>query len=121
MTNSEFRAWFEGFTEAFDTAPTKKQWERIKARVKEIDGNAVTQRVFVDRYWGPYYPQYQYWQHGVLGGVGVSTVGLAHNLTTSNSQAMGANRQSSAMNTISQGAYDSLGAMQALGRADAAN
>jgi|SRR5882672_2013799 len=53
MTLAEFKAWFEGFTEEMDEAPSKKQWERIKKRVKEIDGVTVTERVFVDRY--------QYW------------------------------------------------------------
>ena len=38
MTPQEFKAWFEGFTEAFTGCPTKAQWTRIKARVAEIDG-----------------------------------------------------------------------------------
>lgn len=50
MTLAEFKAWFEGFTEDMDGAPSKKQWERIKARVSEIDGVAVTRTVFVDHY-----------------------------------------------------------------------
>jgi len=58
MTLSEFKAWFEGFTECMDGAPDKDQWKRIKARVKEIDGVAVTKTVFVDRYLPPYRP---YW------------------------------------------------------------
>jgi hypothetical protein len=58
MTLSEFKAWFEGFTEGMDAAPDEKQWDRIKARVKDIDGVAVTRTVFVDRYVTPYRP---YW------------------------------------------------------------
>jgi hypothetical protein len=50
MTLSEFKAWFEGFTEDMDGAPNEKQWKRIKARVKDISGVALTERVFVDRY-----------------------------------------------------------------------
>lgn len=50
MTNSEFKAWFDGFTEAMDDIPNKKQWDRIKARVKEIDGVSVP-RYCVERYW----------------------------------------------------------------------
>ncbi len=36
MTPIEFKAWFEGFTEAMDKLPTAKQWARIKERVSEI-------------------------------------------------------------------------------------
>jgi hypothetical protein len=60
MTNNEFKAWFEGFTEAMDKAPTQKQWSRIKEKVKSIDGTlSFTQYItrYVDRY--PYaYPYY---------------------------------------------------------------
>lgn len=56
MTPIEFKAWFDGFTEAFTGVPTKAQWTRVKERVAEIDGKAVTERVFVDRYWPTYYP-----------------------------------------------------------------
>lgn len=58
MTASEFKAWFDGFTEALTGCPTNAQWTRIKARVAEIDGNPVTERVYVDRY-GQY--RYPYW------------------------------------------------------------
>ena len=54
MTLSEFKAWFEGFTESMAGAPDEKQWERIKSRVKEIDGVAITKTVYVDRYYPPY-------------------------------------------------------------------
>lgn len=59
MTPREFKAWFEGFTEALSGVPTKEQWKRIKARVAEIDGEPITERIFIDRYW-PNYPRY-YW------------------------------------------------------------
>ncbi len=51
MTENEFKAWFEGFSEGIDGSPTEKQWERIKKQVKSITGTPVTERVFVDRYW----------------------------------------------------------------------
>lgn len=52
MTLAEFKAWFEGFTEDMDAAPTPKQWKRIKARVAQIDGIAITREVvYRDRYW----------------------------------------------------------------------
>lgn len=36
MTLSEFKAWFDGFTEAMDRPPDERQWERVKAKVAEI-------------------------------------------------------------------------------------
>lgn len=56
MTLAEFKAWFEGFTETIEAAPSEKQWKRIKARVAEIDGTVTTYPVFVDRYIPPYRP-----------------------------------------------------------------
>lgn len=52
MTLAEFKAWFEGFTEDMDGQPNAKQWKRIKARVAQIDGIAITREVvYRDRYW----------------------------------------------------------------------
>ena len=36
MTPDQFKAWFEGFCEAIDAAPTPEQWARIKAKVADI-------------------------------------------------------------------------------------
>jgi hypothetical protein len=55
MTPIEFKAWFDGFLEGIDEVPTQKQWVRIKDRVAEIDGHAVTERIFVDHY-RPHFP-----------------------------------------------------------------
>jgi hypothetical protein len=63
MTPQEFKAWFDGFTEAIDKLPTQKQWGRIKARVAEIDGSPITYPVYIDRYVAPYpyiRPSYPY-------------------------------------------------------------
>lgn len=63
MTLAEFKAWFEGFTENIDGPPNAKQWKRIKARVKEIDGESVTP-VYIDRWIGRYrryWEPYQVW------------------------------------------------------------
>jgi hypothetical protein len=63
MDVSEFKAWFEGFTEDMSGQPTAKQWKRVKARVKQIDGTPTTERIFIDRYrrpYEPYWPQ-PYW------------------------------------------------------------
>lgn len=54
MTPQEFKAWFDGFTEAFTGLPNKTQWARIRARVAEIDGAPITERVYIDRYWPNY-------------------------------------------------------------------
>ena len=57
MTLAEFKSWFEGFSEMMEAAPNEKQWERIKARVAEINGTVTTYPVFIDRYVQPY----RYW------------------------------------------------------------
>lgn len=122
MTPSEFKAWFDGFCEAFDKTPTQKQWARIKERVAEIDGKPVTERVYVDRYlpyvrpWlnGPYYdPRYwTYYQGSTLGG-GSSGVCSGGSLSS-----LGQNYQSALQNS-NKNDYSSTNAMNALGRAEA--
>ena len=37
MTFNEFRAWFDGFSEAIGDAPTPEQWAKIKAKVDSLD------------------------------------------------------------------------------------
>lgn len=74
MTPGDFKAWFDGFTEALGGTPTKAQWARIKERVGEIDGTPVTERVYVDRYLPPlrpYYQTYPTWHYmsGTAGGI----------------------------------------------------
>lgn len=51
MTPQEFKAWFEGFTEAMDGQPTPSQWEKVKLRVSQIDGRPVSYPIYLDRYW----------------------------------------------------------------------
>lgn len=60
MTLSEFKAWFEGYTEALDGSPDEKQWKRIKAQVAKIDGAPLTQTVFIDRYRDYKWPNWPY-------------------------------------------------------------
>lgn len=72
MTVSEFKAWFEGFTETLEGPPNQKQWDRIKARVKEVDGVATTYPVYVERY-RPYYGG-PYWSTMRIGGTNTTTV-----------------------------------------------
>jgi hypothetical protein len=63
MTPKEFKAWFEGFTEAMDGMPSEAQWAKIKARVAEIDGTPVNYPVYVDRYWPRPKPWWDYVPH----------------------------------------------------------
>lgn len=113
MAPNEFKAWFDGFTEAFTGCPTKAQWTRIKARVAEIDGKPVTHTVYMDRYL-PSYPLYPTWRHlSNSSGVGVSnTAGLndAYSL---------AQNSGSPQNLGQATAFNSMQAMADLGRAEA--
>lgn len=83
MTLAEFKAWFNGFTESMESNPTEKQWERIKARVAEIDDKPVTYPVFVDRYlpyqsW-PYLDPRIYWSSN---GTAVKTYAAGDQMAT---------------------------------------
>lgn len=110
MTPQEFKAWFEGFTEAFDRIPTKAQWARVKERVAEIDGKPVTERIFVDRYLPRYYHEYRpYWAYSSAGGV----AGLANGVGASAGNPAGKDARN---HTV---AFNSSAAMLDLGRADA--
>src|SRR4051812_5618302 len=86
MTPNEFKAWFDGFTEAFDRVPTKAQWARVKERVAEIDGKSVTERIYLDRYWPTYppYRSYPYW-------AACNAVGQSTTFTANTSGAVGVN------------------------------
>lgn len=116
MTLSEFKAWFEGFTEVMDGPPSHKQWERIQARVREISGAPVTYPVFVDRYLPVVRPN---WQNVMLlnataceGNTG--KVAFSAPLTTAG------NRESALPCGSNWMDFDSHSAMLALGKADAA-
>lgn len=114
MTPSEFKAWFDGFTEAFNGVPTKAQWTRVKERVAEIDGKAVTERIYLDRYWPSYppYRSYPYWAtFGAAQGVGAACVGAG---------AVGPIVTLTANNSVGPAqSFNSTTAMFALGQADA--
>lgn len=110
MTLSEFKAWFEGFSEGIDKAPTEKQFAKIKAKVALIDGTPVTYPIFVDRYWPhPWHPT-PYWGDFIVGNAGDFAAGTRVSL-----DAVG----------IPDGGgkvtFDSISAMTALGRAESMN
>ena len=103
MNLSEFKAWFEGFTESLSGPPNAKQWKRICEKVALIkDAPATTYPVFVDRWVRPYW--YPYWQPYY------STCGFQGLTTGNNIAAGGAGTQ-----------FNSLLAFQDLGRAKALN
>lgn len=78
MTLSEFKAWFEGFTDGMDGPPPEKQWKKIKARVAEITGEPITAPIFIDRYWPrlsrPWWDWQPYWGYSATSG-GLSASG----------------------------------------------
>jgi len=74
MQLSEFKAWFEGYTEGLEAAPTKAQFDRIKEKVKEISGTPVTYPVYIDRYVEPYRRYWTTYMSGAVG-IGAATMG----------------------------------------------
>ncbi len=121
MTPSEFKAWFDGFCEAMEGTPSVAQWTRIKARVAEIDGRAITEHVYINRYVPNYHPNY-YWQspYGwlyVYCGSG-GAIGASNNLMPGGSgTSIGSGTFT--VNGANTMAFDSHHAMAALGRAEA--
>lgn len=87
MTLAEFKAWFEGFTESLDGAPSEKQWKRIKARVAEIDGTPITETVFIYRFVEPYHRYYDraLWGTACAGGVSAAQCANAAGLNAGQS------------------------------------
>lgn len=59
MNLSEFKAWFEGFSEGIDDAPSKKQWKRINEKVMSITSDPTPWPIFFDRYIGPRWSQWE--------------------------------------------------------------
>ncbi len=112
MTLSEFKAWFEGFTEDLAGPPNKKQWERIKVRVGEITGQPISYPVYIDRYVRPNPLYGPIWTSlygvGQSQGVGQVAQGVAN-----------AAFQGASQYNMPTQAMDSHAAMNALGRFEA--
>lgn len=80
MNLSEFKAWFEGFTECLDGSPGPKAWERICEKVKAITPDATPWPAFVKEY----LPYYTRWQHGWPSAIwAVGTNSVSNNLQPS--------------------------------------
>jgi len=112
MTLAEFKAWFEGFTETLEAAPNEKQWERIKARVAEIDGTVTTYPVFVDRYIPPYRPWY--------GGIPLNPIiyGANTSLEARSSVSLNAGAGDMPVSAINHEVFSPMSAMTDLGKAE---
>lgn len=111
MNLTQFKAWFEGYTEEMDGAPTTKQWKKIKAKVGEITAEPMPIERIVERYrdyWRPYY----------------STAILCNGpaIATSDKYTFGGEASSvQCSNTLTyNGPANAVEAFRAIGRADAA-
>lgn len=113
MTPQEFKAWFDGFTEAIDKAPTQKQWDKIKERVSEIDGRQTSYPIYVDRYVRPAYPHW--YPYGISPMCNISGLGVV----TTNSTQFASGSPARGVQPSANNSFDSLTAMNALGKADA--
>lgn len=100
MNLQEFKAWFDGFTENLEAAPTAKQWKRIKEQVSAIDGAPITYPVYVDRYVRPWYP-YQGWP-------------------AANTSAAGSCNHDEGL-SVARASFDGVQAMYAAGKMEAGN
>lgn len=111
MTLSEFKAWFEGYTDAIEGAPTKAQFDKIKVKVAAIDGSVTTYPIYVDRYRGVFkwpnwpYPYATYSEN--VAGASLLHIAAAGEL----------DRYQAAVNQTVE--FDPHAAMYALGKADA--
>ena len=86
MNLSEFKVWFEGFTESLSGAPSKKQWERIQAKVAEIkDAPPISYPVYIDRWIHPYWREYWRPWYSNSGGIGMSYTATAAQAQCNNS------------------------------------
>ncbi len=108
MTLTEFKAWFDGYTENLEGAPNGKQWKRIKEQVGKIDGTPITYPVYVERYVRPWYP-YIGWNAATAQGIGA-------NIYNADSAVLG---YSDAHAT--SGTFDATSAMYAAGKMEAGN
>jgi hypothetical protein len=119
MTLSEFKAWFEGFTESIEGAPTEAQFAKIKDKVVLIDGVPITYPVYVDRWW----PRVNWWEHPVTAG---DPLPLKAWYATSNAGPVATGGAYAQIDPASKGGnqtvtFDSHAAMRDLGRAEALN
>ncbi len=92
MHMTEFKAWFEGFTEDMKGAPTKDQWAKIKKRVKKITPDYTPAPIFIERYARPWR---RYWDDWHYTTPWVSTTDNSPSLATTTTVAQGETTSSS--------------------------
>jgi len=123
MKLDEFKAWFEGFTEDMDGAPTTKQWKRIKERVAEIDGVAISYPVYVERYWPSMRPWYTYSMRGTTSAGFVTapqqSSAMQGQLYGVQGVTAGAAQHQNGQSNSLHGQFDGVSAMYAAGKAEA--
>jgi hypothetical protein len=114
MNLSEFKAWFEGFTDNLDGPPGPKAWEKICARVKEIKADPTPWPQFIREY-VPAYPRW--WHSGgwsYLGNMNSSSAG-AHGRMQLAAQAMQCADAPSHVNSVTpHDAFRSIGRLDAI-------
>lgn len=115
MTLAEFKAWFEGFTETLEAAPNEKQWERIKARVAEIDGAAITKTVFVERYHDVYR---RWWETPMVYGSSIVGCSASSSLEARSSVSLNAGAGEIQVGAINHEVFSPMSAMTDLGKAE---
>lgn len=126
MTLSEFKAWFEGFTESIEgkSAPTQKQWAKIKEKVALIDGAPTTHVVYLDRWVQPYLHYWdRYWTTaGMATGPAAYLDAVARNdgIGVANFASMGAAGGRYDVGADQTVEFDPHAAMRELGRMEAA-
>jgi hypothetical protein len=120
MNLSEFKAWFEGFTEDMEERPSAKQWARVKEKISQIkDAPPVTQHVFHDYYYRPWRRWYEgpIWQGNIAYSTGMKSLAMAQ----SHAQQIVADQieQHGASVMCAAESFDSGTAFRELGRAEA--
>lgn len=135
MNLAEFKAWFEGFTENLDGAPTERQWVRIREKVGQIkDAPPVTYHHFHDYYYRPWRRWY-----GDIGVYSVTAVGAQNSVqgsltvegvkrirnrpvammsSSSNTRVSGAQAEALVRSHMAPEPFDSSVAFAELGRAE---
>lgn len=137
MNLSEFKAWFEGFTESMDRPPGEKAWKRIQDRIKSIKSDEPTARhVFHEYYERPWRRWYGYGPHwGDVVGIGASAVQMGLNggqtalqvgdvassmaIGSSQNAASGVYPHPDSISTVVDERFDAAAAFNKLGRAEA--
>lgn len=116
MNLSEFKAWFDGFTENLDGPPTTKQWKRVQDKVAEIkEMPATTYHTFIRDHYYPWWHQHHHHYHSTPNMPYFTTtcVGLAQS-----NGAMNLNNDITYQSSQNHVDFDSSRAFTDLGRAE---